>query len=260
MLPKKYNKIESDQMKKMLGAILVKAKLGRSTEYNYCFKNRKTKNNKGFEHGRLFSTTPSLQGLQRILRNVIIDKDNCVDVDMINCHPCLLNQAAGLLNVTTPILNNYVNCRDSLLLELQTLYNLPRDEAKTIPLAIINGGIRSVMYPKITWLKEFEDEIKIIYSALMLTDIGKDIDLNDLKYKLCSSRNYCIVNINIWFFTFKKLCKSIWNGKELQLLEEFDIDLSDPYIININDNICLFQYSYNQTPSFYFVNINEKYN
>jgi len=171
MLPKKYNKIEFNRMKNIVGNILAFAGTGQSTTYNFSKNNKK-----GFEHSRLFSISDSLQGVSKILKNVMIDQDNCMDIDMINCHPVILNQVAELLKLSTPILNNYISNRDSLLLELENKYNLTHDDAKNVPLAIINGGIRSKLYPEITWLNQFEKEIINIYTALSLTQIGKRID------------------------------------------------------------------------------------
>lgn len=167
-------KEEVQQLKTRLNNIITNNKLGLSNTYNYAWKNLRTNQYQGFENGRLFSST-SIQGLQREIRNAIIDRENCLDVDMTNCHPCVLNQVTLLLNVNAPTLNNYVTNRDSLLSEIEAEYKLKRDESKTIPLAVINGGIRSTTYSKITWLKTLEDEIKLIYDALIQTQIGQRI-------------------------------------------------------------------------------------
>jgi len=169
MLPKNYDKVEFDRMKDIVENILSFS--GQSTTYNFSKKNQKR-----FEYSRLFSTCDSLQGISKILKNVIIDQENCMDIDMVNAHPMILTQIAYILNVFCPTLNNYIKNRDSLLVELENKYNLTHDEAKTVPLAIINGGIRSKVYEEISWLKELEKEIISIYIALSQTKIGKLID------------------------------------------------------------------------------------
>lgn len=167
-------KNEIDNQRTILHKIITNCQLGLPSEYNYPMKNRNTKDKRGFEHGRLFSST-SLQGLQRDIRNLIIDKDKCLDVDVINCHPCILYQIATILKLLTPTLDAYIINKEVLLTEIESKYNLTRSISKTIPLAIINGGIRSNTYKDITWLKDLEDEIKVIYNALLNAEIGKRI-------------------------------------------------------------------------------------
>ncbi|CAN5951321.1 unnamed protein product [Sphagnum jensenii] len=104
----------------------------------------------------------------------MVDQDACMDIDMVNCHPVILSQVAQLLDVSSPVLANYVANRDSLLLELENKYGLTG--AKDVALAIINGGIRSKLYPAVAWLAQFEAEIVNIYAALSETKIGKIID------------------------------------------------------------------------------------
>ena len=171
MLPKKYSEIEVNRIRDMVKKILSTCEMGQYTEYKY------SKNSRGsFEHGRIFSSTDSLQGVQKLIKNVMVDQKNCVDIDMVNAHPTILNQIASLLKVNTPTLNKYISERDTLLLELKTKYKLSHDEAKKVPLVIINGGIRSKMYPEINWLVDLEQEIILIYNAFIQTEIGKTID------------------------------------------------------------------------------------
>jgi len=191
-----YNQTEQDQMKTRMSKIFETYKLGEFNTYNYAFKNRKIISKskiiyEGFEHGRVYSST-SIQGLQREIRHTIIDKNNSVDIDMINAHPCILNQVAKLLNVNTPMLNKYIINRDNLLKEIEVEYNLSHDEVKTIPLAIINGGIRSIVYDKINWLKTLEDEIQTIYKSFCQTIIGKRIISHVEKINKRNNKNQLI--------------------------------------------------------------------
>lgn len=145
-------------------------------EYNYTQKDYTIH---GIKYGRLFSST-SIQGIKSQIRNTIVDKHKCVDIDMVNAHPTILKQLCQTLNINTPILNQYVDNRDILLKEIQREYKIDRDEAKTIPLSVMNGGIRSYKYRKIAWLKDFENEMTAVYQALLNTNIGKEV-LRDVK-------------------------------------------------------------------------------
>lgn len=176
-LKRVYTLDEINRMKNIVGSIVINNKQGLPNKYNYAKKNLKTDNYEGFEFGRLFCPT-SLQGLKRELRHTIVNRDNCVDIDMVNAHPCILNQISSLLGAHAPTLDNYIINRRALLEEIIREYKIDYEEAKTIPLIIINGGARSSTYSKISWLRELEHEIGKIYDSIMKTAIGKRIDLH----------------------------------------------------------------------------------
>lgn len=165
---KQYTPTEINEMKEKVENIYKLSKNNQPSTYFYSSKHSKIR---GIEYGRLFSKE-SLQGLKREIRNTIVDKENCVDIDMVNAHPCIMNQVASLLHVNAPVLNEYVTDRERLL---RTIGTDCHESAKEIPLAIINGGIRSSLHPTISWLKGLEDEIQDIYKAFIQTQIGSEI-------------------------------------------------------------------------------------
>lgn len=156
----------------MLRDVIENARFNKDVIYKYALKNRPTKKYKGFPYGRLFGGN-CLSNIDRGIRHTIINP-NCLDVDMINCHPTILSQLSKLLNVNTPTLDLYVNDRSLLLNELKEKFNLTKDEAKRIPIAIINGGLRFEDYP-LKWVKDLEDESALIYESLIKQPIGMEI-------------------------------------------------------------------------------------
>lgn len=165
---KQYTSTEINEMKEKVENIYKLSKNNQPSTYFYSLKHSKIR---GIEYGRLFSKE-SLQGLKREIRNTIVDKQSCMDIDMVNAHPCIMNQVASLLHVNAPVLNEYVTDRERLL---RTIGTDCHESAKEIPLAILNGGIRSSLHPTISWLKGLEDEIQNIYKAFIQTQIGSEI-------------------------------------------------------------------------------------
>ena len=152
----------------------------------------------GNKYGRLFSTS-SLQGLSRRIRNTIVDKQNCVDIDMVNAHPSILLQLAQTLNVPMPALNQYVLHRAIYINDLENKYSLTRDDAKKVVISVLNGATRSNIYPDMPWIKQVEAEIGLVSDALKNTRTGieiiRDISRNHKWNENGSLVNHCLCKI-----------------------------------------------------------------
>lgn len=89
--------------------------------------------------GRLFSKTPSLQGMPRPLRHTIA-KDIMYDIDLKNCHPEILKWYCRNEGIKLEYVAHYTENREKCLHELQTIFSVTKDEAKRHVLSLINGG------------------------------------------------------------------------------------------------------------------------
>jgi len=164
-----FDEIQDNLTKQQLKTIVdkyYKTKMkGTNIKYTY---------SKGIKWGRMFSKGPSLQSLCKSIRHTICN-GKFVDIDMKNAHCCILLMYCNEQKLDCPNLLNYVNNRDTLLKEL-CAFGLTRDEAKTFPLSIMNGGIRSGKFktgecPE--WLLKFEKEMKRIQKFYSNTTEGK---------------------------------------------------------------------------------------
>ena len=91
---------------------------------------------KSLRSGRRFSTTPSLQSIPRKTRHTLA-RGIYHDLDMKNAHPSILHHLSKLYKVECPVLNLYVNDRESVFNELSCF---SKDIVKVEMLTIINGG------------------------------------------------------------------------------------------------------------------------
>ena len=120
---------------------------------------------RGATSGRMFSKKICLQGLNRKIRHTIAG-ELYIDLDIVNAHPVILLKLCKTLKVDTPILADYIGDRDKYLTELMVTYNMDRDTAKAIPLAVINGGERAKALERESdikspvWLRSLQNEIK----------------------------------------------------------------------------------------------------
>ena len=112
---------------------------------NYCKDIIKTNNQQkvryGFaknkDVGRLQSKNPSLQRLYNGIRGVLCD-GLMFDIDMKNCHPCILLNLCKQHNIKFNYLLDYINNRDEFLNELMSEYDLSKSEAKSVLLSALN--------------------------------------------------------------------------------------------------------------------------
>ena len=97
---------------------------------------------------------------------------NIKDIDIINCHPVILNYLCNKNNVDCNILKNYIENRELIL----SSFGEDRKIIKELFLSILNGGFKDIYSDdKQTnnYLKLFENELlefKIIF-ILMIKDI-----------------------------------------------------------------------------------------
>lgn len=130
---KNYNKIDYDGTKTILKKYLASKDNNGSSKIKYDFSSKS-------KDGRLFSKTPSLQGLPRMVRHTIAG-ENMIDVDIKNCHPEIFKWYCKNNGIVCENLCYYIENRDNCISDLtNTFQDLSRDGAKTSVLSIINGG------------------------------------------------------------------------------------------------------------------------
>lgn len=120
------------------------------------------------ERGRWFSKGPSLQNIPREIRHTISSK-YYHDIDVVCCHPVLLQQICHNKGIACPNLDNYIVNRTELFAELA----LDRDTCKKITLSVMNGG--NMLYNKYkgkyNWLDNFATEMRRIIDTISKLDI-----------------------------------------------------------------------------------------
>ena len=116
--------------------------------------------------GRLWATTPSLQGISRRIRHTV-SRGKMVDLDMKNAHPNFLIELCQKHNLLYPHLNRYVLHREQVLEEIVSKGIADtREDAKRTVLKIINGG-GCFNINNHAWLRQFSLEMSSIRKTLI---------------------------------------------------------------------------------------------
>jgi len=120
----------------------------------------KDKRNRSKAIGRMYPkySHPSLQGLKRDVRKALA-YDSCVDLDIKNAHPVILNQILNQNDIYCDKLDYYVNHREDIL----SMYE-DRDYGKERITSLINGGRPKEGHPDFE--KLFYDDIMNATSKL----------------------------------------------------------------------------------------------
>ena len=133
--------------------------------------------------GRLFSNN-SIQQVACEIRGLLFK--HTTDIDVSNCHPCLLLYLCKKNNIPCTYLQNYVENRDSILAELSH----DKDEAKYIILCAINDSEKNYKVNNNAFFRAFDNEMKNIQQILTVFPEYKpyrDAVPDDKKYNLIGS-------------------------------------------------------------------------
>jgi hypothetical protein len=108
-----------------------------------------------------------LQGLKKCFRHTLCQSYH--DYDIVNAHPKMFSQYCKKKGYDISSLDCYLENRDELLGEIMETNNLTREEAKAIPLSILNGGAKGYdnLTVKPSWLKIFKIDIVEIQKSIM---------------------------------------------------------------------------------------------
>ena len=159
------------------------------------------------DKNRYYADSSCLTYLKKEIRNSIIPK-NIKDIDMVNCHPVILNYLCKKNNVDCNILENYIENRELIL----SSFRENRKSVKELFLSILNGGFKDIYSDNQqinNYLKLFEDEIIRIQNYFYSNDKRYlDIDYNykgkNLSRIILDIENQ-ILQIMINYFTSKNV-------------------------------------------------------
>lgn len=119
---------------------------------------------KQHDEGRLNAcNSVSLQTTTRPVRHLLAE-DNYTDIDIVNCHPVILEQLCKSKGISTPYLSEMVHHRDEIFEEIMAKNSMSKSDVKMIVLSLLYGGTAS--YTRV-WYKPprlvgFAQEIKWI--------------------------------------------------------------------------------------------------
>ena len=142
---------------------------------------------------RYYADSSCLTYLKKEIRDSIISK-NIKDIDMVNCHPVILNFLCEKNNVNCNILKNYIENRNLIL----SSFGENRKIVKELFLSVLNGGFKDIYSDDIqtnNYLKLFEQEIIRIQNYFK----GKNLS------RLILDIENQILQITINYFVSKKV-------------------------------------------------------
>jgi len=232
-----------------------------NSEYGYILVSYKKGN--GTEYGRWYANKSiGLQSVLGYIRHTVCD-DKWMDLDQVNSHPVILQQLFKKHKLKSQKLNNLISNREDFLKSIMDELKITRSEAKTIIIAVINGGSTY----KSTIAKDFKDEvfknIEIIcqlpeYNDILEETVIKSKDTNSKNsYGKCISKILQIIENNllehyVQFFVDRNYIPKVnINGKEYYHTSLIFDGLQIPYHPDIvsNDKIlkeCQ-EYAFNHT-------------
>lgn len=94
----------------------------------------------GEPYGRVYAVRGlSIGGLKREIRATLA-KEYYVDIDIVNCHPVIMEQLFDKYDLSSECLSAYNNNREKFLNDVMETFNVCRDEAKRLFLRIMYNG------------------------------------------------------------------------------------------------------------------------
>ena len=169
--------------------------------------------------------------LRKKIRHTIFNK--YIDIDIVNCHPVILQQILDNNNISHPLLKDYIKNRDYYLNLIIDKYNVSREDAKTLIIRLLYGGsydkwlLKMECNEKLEIILNFEKEIKEYQK--IITNNNKDLIEIIKKNKPDKKLN----NIN------GKITSYYLQEKECCILEEIYIYCcNNKYIIDKDCVLC----------------------
>lgn len=124
-------------------------------------------------YGRYYGNKGSIEMLKKDIRATLCSK-YYIDIDISNCHPCLIVQLAeNKYNLTMPNLKQYVHNRKSIINDSCLNYNMTPESVKTLILKILYNGIINQTVPNI--FKDIQKEMKLFTSTLVNSNTHREL-------------------------------------------------------------------------------------
>ena len=204
-----------------------------STEYAYI----KVKYNKSgnLSNGRWYTKgSIGLAPLCKSVRHTICD-DSWIDIDQVNSHPTILFQLLTKHNLHSISLKACINKREKFLNVIAEELNTNRDDAKSMVIAVINGGSHRNSPNLIEFQNQINPFIDIILNLPEYEDILQSVkkEFNDKKStEKVSSSNFkgkaisrvlqtienTILECHVDFFYKKGMINKVKNAYEVVLI------------------------------------------
>lgn len=165
---------ETNQLKKY------KKKTNTRKENNLSTVNVEYKRTRGMNYGRVFpDNTVGLCQIRKQIRNTLCkenkDKPLYVDIDIKNCHFVILSQICRDNDIKCKYINKYIKERDEKLKEVMETYEIERDKAKNLFIAILYGASFNKWIKDKLLLDKYNKKDKINVFIKNLVDELKDI-------------------------------------------------------------------------------------
>lgn len=153
----------------------------------------------GRKSGRIFCQGAGLQNIPSVFRGCL-SNGIYLDIDAINCHPCMLYKICQKNQISAPNLNGYINNRNHYLKQVSDNLKISREQAKTLFICSINDQQTITTYGKtkiknLPTFTEFDNEMKRIQQDLIMRypEVGRLIQAyNPVKAK--ENLGGCLVN------------------------------------------------------------------
>jgi hypothetical protein len=165
---------ETNQLKKYRKKMNIAKEGNNSTVYvDY-------KRTKGMNYGRVFpENTVGLSQIRKEIRCTLCkenkDKPLYIDIDIKNAHFVILSQICRDNNIKCKYINKYINQRDDKLKEVMETYEIERDQAKNLFIAILYGASFNKWIKDKLLLDKYNKKDKINVFIKNLVDELKDI-------------------------------------------------------------------------------------
>jgi hypothetical protein len=159
---------------------------------------------------RMTTTKTSLQGIPRVIRHTIT-RNNMFDIDIVNCHPMILEGWCIQKGILCDLLKDYNKNRPHYFKQIQTLLGWTKDETKTFVLKFLNGGGKGdkevlEKLSALPWFHPFINQLDMIRNRVCdlypeLREMAKkskedrdgwNIEGTTLSYLLCNLENQCL--------------------------------------------------------------------
>ena len=154
--------------------------------------------NSKYGYGRVYPLKSiSLCSVRRELRHTLNFYNNnikYVDVDVINCHPVILNEICKVNNINLNYLNEYIINRDEIMNNISQKFNLTKELIKQLFIIILyNGCINNFLLKnnviikenmdEYIFLKNFQNDIKKIGHILMENNKNQILEIKSFQTK-----------------------------------------------------------------------------
>ena len=104
-----------------------------------------------------------LHMMRRAVRHTLCS-DLYEDIDMVCCHQSILLNICNNLNLRCPILEKYVNDRDSILKQVMDFYKVNKSSAKTLFISMTNGGTLKKWFDDNSVASDLQSYLQIVKS------------------------------------------------------------------------------------------------